>query len=139
MKQLLLFAIFILSLTANAQSIIGKWVTYDDETNEKKGLVEIYQKNQKYFAKIIKTYQGEKGAVCEACEGDKKNQPIIGLVVIEGLVKDGAEYNDGTVLDPESGDVYSCYLELVNKNKLKIRGYLGFSLFGRTQYWRRAA
>jgi len=138
MKHLYLFTILILTVTANGQSIIGKWVTYDDETNEKKGVVEIYKKNTSYFAKIVKNLDGEKNAVCEECEGAKKNKPIIGLVIIENLKKDGSVYEGGTILDPETGETYSCYLELVNVNKLKVRGYLGFSIFGRTQYWRRA-
>jgi len=49
--------------------------------------------------------------------------------------KDGDEFNGGTILDPENGKTYKCYLELLSKNKLKVRGFLGFSVFGRTQYW----
>lgn len=138
MKHLFLLIILILSITVNGQSIIGKWVTYDDETNEKKGVVEIYKMNNLYFAKIVKNYAGEKDAICEACEGTKKNKLILGLVIIEDLKKNGSIYEGGTILDPETGDTYSCSLELINANKLKVRGYLGFSIFGRTQYWRRA-
>ena len=138
MKHLFLLIILILSITVNGQSIIGKWVTYDDETNEKKGVVEIYKMNNLYFAKIVKNYSGEKDAICEACEGTKKNKLILGLVIIEDLKKNGSIYEGGTILDPETGDTYSCSLELINANKLKVRGYLGFSIFGRTQYWRRA-
>ncbi len=59
------------------------------------------------------------------------------MIIIEGLKKDGDEYNGGAITDPESGNVYKCYLELVENNKLKVRGYIGFSLLGRTQYWLR--
>ena len=68
-------------------------------------------------------------------KGSKKGQKIKGLVIIEDIKKDGDEYNDGTILDPENGKEYKCYLELEEPNKLKVRGYLGFSLLGRTQYW----
>jgi len=135
MKQLFLLVLVTLSFTAQGQSIIGQWETYDDKTNEKKALIEIKKTNDIYTAKIIKKYIGEENSVCEKCEGDKKDQPIIGLVIIEDIKKDGNEYNDGTILDPESGDVYSCYLKLVNNNKLKVRGYMGVALLGRTQYW----
>lgn len=138
MKYIFLLTIFILNVTVNGQSIIGKWVTYDNETNEKKGVVEIYKKNNSYFAKIVKNLDGDKNAVCEECERAKKNKPIIGLVIIENLKKDGSVYEGGTILDPETGESYNCRLELVNTNKLKVRGYLGFSIFGRTQYWLRA-
>ncbi len=130
--------ILILLLTSKVcqgQDILGQWTTYDDQTKKKKGVVEIYEKNDHYFAKIIKSYDSESNAVCETCTGNKKGKPIIGLEIIENLKQDGAEYKGGTIMDPENGKTYSCYLNLVSKNKLKVRGYLGVSLFGRTQYW----
>ncbi|MHA7944763.1 DUF2147 domain-containing protein [Formosa sp. 3Alg 14/1] len=135
MKHLFILVFMSLSFSATSQSIIGQWETYDDKTNEKKALIEIYKNDGAYFAKIVNKYIGEKDSVCTACEGDKKDKPMIGLVIIEDIKKDGKEYNDGTILDPESGDVYSCYLKLVDDNKLKVRGYMGVALLGRTQYW----
>jgi len=137
MKYLYLFLIATLSITVNGQEIIGQWETYDDETNEKKALIEIYKTNGIYAAKIVKTYVKGSSGICSNCEGAKKDQPIEGLVIIEDLQKDDDEYNGGTILDPENGKTYKCYLQLVETNKLKVRGYLGFSLLGRTQYWRR--
>ncbi len=133
----LLFTLLITSLTlvTNGQSIVGQWETFDDQTNEKKAIIEIYKTNDSYFAKIVESYGSEKNAVCDNCKGVKKGQPIIGLVIIEDLKKDDSEFNGGTILDPENGKTYKCYLELVNDKKLKVRGYLGVSLFGRTQYW----
>ena len=58
-------------------------------------------------------------------------------MIIEDVKQSDNEYNGGTILDPESGEVYSCNLKLVNNDKLKVRGFLGYSLFGRTQYWLR--
>ena len=136
MKQLtLLFSIVFMSITLNAQSIVGEWETYDDETKKKKSVVTIYKNNDKYYGKITEIIDGKGDEICDKCSGNKKNKPILGLVIIEGLSKDGDEYNDGTILDPESGEDYKCYLELENENKLKVRGFIGFSVFGRTQYW----
>ena len=123
-----------LSFTLNGQTIIGQWETYDDKTKEKTAVIEIYQTDNLYFAKIVKSFKGEKNALCETCKGINKNKPIIGLVVIENIKKDGNKFNGGTVLDPDNGETYKCNLKLIN-NKLEVRGYLGFSLFGRTQYW----
>jgi len=120
-----------------AQSIIGQWETYDDKTNEKKAIIEIYKQDDTYGAKIIKNFVRNKDAVCDKCEGENKNKPIIGLVIIENIKKNNEAYEEGTILDPESGDVYKCYLKLIEENKLKVRGYIGFSLIGRTQYWLR--
>jgi uncharacterized protein (DUF2147 family) len=124
-----------LSLTANGQTIVGLWETFDDKTKEKKAVIEVYKTNNRYFAKIVENYVSEENAICDTCKGTKKGQPIIGLVIIENIKKDGDEFNGGTILDPENGKTYKCYLELIDNNKLKVRGYLGFSLFGRTQYW----
>jgi len=137
MKYIYLVFIASISITINAQTIVGQWETYDDETNEKKGLIEIYKTNDTYYAKIIETYVEGSPGICTRCEGAKKDQPIKGLVIIEGLKKDDDEFNGGTILDPENGKTYKCYLQLIEANKLKVRGYLGFALLGRTQYWRR--
>lgn len=137
MKYLLILFVTILSIKSNGQSIVGQWETFDDKTKEKKGLVEIYKTNNTYYAKIVDSYTGEKNAVCEKCKGTKKDKPIIGLIIIEDIKKDGDEFNIGTILDPENGETYKCYLKLVNTNKLKVRGFLGVSIFGRTQFWRR--
>jgi uncharacterized protein (DUF2147 family) len=137
MKYLLLVVVLFLTTTALGQTITGEWETYDDETNENKALIEIYQTGDRYFAKIVKSYISDNTAICKNCPGAKKDTPIAGLVIIEDLKKDGDEYNDGEILDPQNGKTYSCYVELVDDNKLKVRGFLGVSLFGRTQYWRR--
>ena len=135
MKYFYILFLLTLSLTTHGQSIIGQWETFDDETKEKKSVVEIYKTNNLYFAKIVESFASEKNAVCETCKGTSKNKPIIGLIIIENLTKDGDEFNGGTIMDPENGETYKCYLKLINNNKLKVRGYHGVSLFGRTQYW----
>ncbi len=135
MKYTYLLLILTVSISTNGQTIIGQWETYDDKTNEKKAIIEVYQTNNRYFAKIVKSFIGEKNAICETCRGTKKDRPIIGLVIIENIKKEGNEFIGGTILDPENGKTYKCYLQLVKSNTLKVRGYLGFSLFGRTQYW----
>ncbi len=136
-KHILLLLITGLSITANGQTIIGKWITFDDKTNEKKAIIEIYNKDNIYFAKIDETFIGPKNATCQNCKGTKKDKPIIGLVIIENIRKNRNEFDGGTILDPESGVIYRCYLKLIDNNKLKVRGFVGFSIFGRTQYWRR--
>jgi len=135
MKLLCLLLIMTLSIITNGQSILGQWETYDDETKEKKAIIEIYKSENFYYGKIIENFSGEADAVCENCKGKNKNQPIIGLVVIENIKEDGDEFSGGTIMDPNNGKTYKCYLELENDDKLKGRGYLGFSVFGRTQYW----
>jgi len=139
-KITLLIFILLLSFNGFSQSIIGKWKTIDDETGKEKSIVEIYQTEGKIYAKVFQLLtKGEENKVCENCQGAKKNKPIKGMIIINGLTKDGDEWNDGKILDPKTGKEYKCYVTLESQDKLKVRGYLGFALLGRTQYWYRVA
>ncbi|MGV8947123.1 MAG: DUF2147 domain-containing protein [Lutibacter sp.] len=141
MKKITLL-IFILCLTFNShsQSIIGKWKTIDDETGKERSIVEIYQEEGKINVKISKLLvKSEENRVCEKCKGANKNKPLKGLVIINGLIKDGDEWNGARILDPKTGSEYKCYITLETPDKLKVRGYLGFALLGRTQYWHKVS
>ncbi len=133
-----LFLFFFLALTTHAQSVLGKWKTIDDVTGKAKSIVEIYEQDGKVYGKVVKILTpGRENAVCDQCEGDKKDKPILGMVILTGLEQDGDEWEDGEILDPNNGKTYSCYITLEEPDKLKVRGYIGFSLIGRTQYWYR--
>jgi uncharacterized protein (DUF2147 family) len=131
--------VFFLTLaTMQAQSVLGKWKTIDDETGQAKSIVEVYEKAGVVYGKVVEILRADhKKDVCSKCEGAEKNKPILGMVIISGLKKDGSEYNGGIILDPTSGKKYKCYISLESADKLKLRGYIGISLMGRTQYWTR--
>lgn len=130
--------LFALVINVHSQSVIGKWKTIDDETKVEKSIVEIYEKSGKIYGKVIEILREEhKKDKCTTCSGTLKNKPVLGMVIINGLKKDGKEYNSGTILDPENGKEYKCYITLESADKLKLRGFIGFSLLGRTQYWTR--
>ncbi len=81
----------------------------------------------------------EADARCNACEDERKDQPVAGMVILRNLKADVDGFSGGDVLDPESGTVYSCLLRLEGEGKrLVVRGYVGLSLFGRSQTWQRA-
>ena len=125
---------------SNGQSIFGKWKTIDDETGNEKSIVEIYKVDGKAYAKIIQLLEkGKEDKLCDKCKGDKKDKPIKGMMIINGLNEDGDEWNDAKILDPKTGKEYKCYITLDGENKLKVRGYIGFALLGRTQYWHKVA
>lgn len=118
-----------------AQGVIGKWKTIDDETGKARSVVEIYEKNGKLYGKVIKLFRDpgeDQNPVCSKCEDDRKGKRIIGMEIMRDMVKDGNEYEDGTILDPKSGSVYDCKI-WVEDGKLQVRGYIAF-LF-RTQTW----
>jgi len=139
MKNVFLLLVTLCITSTYAQkSVLEKWKSIDDETGKALGIVEIYEENGKIYGKIIDILiPKDRNKTCQNCEGEDKGKPILGLTVIKGLKKDGDEYNGGHILDPKHGKLYKCYLNLENEDKLKIRGYVGISLFGRTQYWHR--
>lgn len=139
MKKILLTLAFLsITISINSQTIFGEWHSTNENTGEIDSVIEVYEKEGKAFAKIIDIKDSKrKNAVCDLCEGENKNKPILGLNILTGLTKDDGEWSGGTILDPRNGKVYKCYIKLVKDNKLKIRGYIGVSLFGKTAYWER--
>ena len=137
---IMLFAAgFALAQEGSSGSIIGQWKTIDDETNEPKSIVQIYEKNGKFFGEIKELFRKpgeEPDPVCDACDEDdpRYNQKITGMVIIQDLEKDGDEYSGGTILDPNNGEVYTCKL-WIEDGSLMVRGYVAF--FFRTQTWHR--
>lgn len=119
----------------NAQSIVGKWKTIDDETGKPKSIVEIFMKDGKAYGKIIKLFRepGEDpDPVCDDCTDYRKDKKVIGMTIITDMVQDDDEWEDGEILDPKNGKIYDCRL-WVEDGKLMVRGYIAF--FFRTQTW----
>ena len=121
--------------TIQAQTVTGKWKTIDDETGEAKSIVEITEKNGKYYGKILEILTDKKDAKCDKCPGADKGKPIKGLTIIKGLKKDGSSCTGGTITDPMSGKEYKCAIKLNGTNKLDVRGQVGIQALGRTQTW----
>src|SRR5690606_7541150 len=130
------FAALFVGVLSFAQ-IEGKWKTIDDETGKAKSIVEI-TKNSKgqYIGKIVQLLEKPENNSCVKCTDDRKNKPLIGLEIIRGLNKDGNEFTGGTITDPKSGKTYKCTIKREG-DKLNVRGYVGFSLIGRTQTWQK--
>jgi uncharacterized protein (DUF2147 family) len=133
-----LLVFFAMIFSGHSQTVLGKWKTVDDDTGEAKSIVEVYEKSGKIYGKVVEILRADhKKDVCSKCEGAEKNKPIVGMIIINGLKKEDSEYNGGTILDPESGKKYKCYITLESADKLKLRGYIGLSIMGRTQIWTR--
>jgi uncharacterized protein (DUF2147 family) len=127
------------SLAIAGGSPVGKWKTIDDETKKEKSIVEVYESGGKVYGRILQLLQEKDGGaakLCTKCPGTDQNKPMIGLVFLKDLQADGDEYTGGTILDPNNGKVYKCKMEVVEGgSKMKVRGFLGVSLLGRTQIW----
>lgn len=142
MKKIL--SIFILGLTcwvASAQSPVGVWKTIDDATGEAKSEVKIYEENGKLYGVVQKFLRkdADPNSVCDKCSDWRKNQKMLGMLVIRDLKLNSGFYQGGKILDPEKGKEYGCkiWLENGNPNVLVVRGFLGISMLGRTQKWQR--
>jgi uncharacterized protein (DUF2147 family) len=104
-----------------------------------RALVRIYLQDGKYFAKIERSFTpGAETRVCSRCTDGRKNRPIIGLLIMRDVELRGGEYGGGDILDPDNGSVYRCKFHLENGGTvLVVRGFIGFSLLGRSQTWQR--
>lgn len=128
------------------KTIVGTWVSVDHDSGEERSHIRIYKaKNGMYYGKIVKLLfkpEGQENPVCTRCPKDdyRYNQPIVGLVVISRLKasKDLTSAVKGKVLDPESGAIVDCQVELTdNGDKLDVRGYWKLPSLGITQTWKR--
>ena len=140
MIRVLTVFFLVFAAPASAQSIVGKWKTIDDNTGEAKSIVEIYEKDGKFYGKVTKIFldpNEDPDPVCDECDKDdpRYKKKIIGMEIIRGLKKDDDEFSGGDILDPENGKVYRCRLWVENGD-LMVRGYWG--PFFRTQTWKRA-
>jgi uncharacterized protein (DUF2147 family) len=118
---------------------VGLWETIDDKTGKPTAVVKIYEENAKLFGRIEQVLtRNDQNIVCSACKDYRKNQPIVGMIIIRNIKADGAEYSGGDILDPDSGSVYRCKMHLEeNGSILIVRGYIGLAFIGRSQTWHR--
>ena len=140
MKKYLFTVLFVAvaGVFSTQAQVTGRWKTIDDETKEAKSIVEVYEKDGKIYGKVVEILNpAKKDSKCQNCKGEDKDKPILGLTIIKGLKKDGNEYTDGDILDPQKGKLYSCTIKLDGNDKLSVRGYMGISLIGRSQTWYR--
>ncbi len=134
----LIITTFAVATMLAQQSPVGMWKTIDDNSGEARSYVEIYERSGKLYGRIAKTLRPDAAEFCDKCPGSKKNQPVIGLVIIEDLVPYRDYWRNGKILDPESGNEYTCsiWFEGNNRNELKVRGRHWTGLY-RTQTWHR--
>lgn len=146
MTRLLTLVVLLLAVAlprVAAAAVDGWWKSIDDETGNIRSIVHIDVINGKAKGTIVQLFrQPDEIAdpLCTACDAPLNTHKIVGLEIMSGLTQDGATWSGGSILDPASGSVYSVFVEELDAGKqLKVRGYMGFSLLGRTQIWYRTA
>ena len=148
MKRVLLASLTLAFLGCQAQawaddtSPVGLWKTIDDKTGKTRSIVRIIDTNGVLSGKIEKIFPApgeDPNPKCDKCKDERKDQPIIGLTFMAGLKKEGDEFTGGEILDPDNGQVYRSKINLIEGGKkLKVRGYIGAPIFGRSQIWLRS-
>lgn len=138
----LVLVAILFSFAAKAQSpdaITGVWWNA-----EKTSKIQVYEKDGRYHGKIVHLEEPNDAEGKPRKDKDNpndklKSRPLKGLVILNDLEYEGnGEYDEGEIYDPKTGKTYSCSAKLVGKDKLDLRGYIGFSLIGRTSTWTRA-
>jgi uncharacterized protein (DUF2147 family) len=143
MTKTLFFITLFLSVTtplgADPGSIFGVW-----NTDKHDAKLEFFSCGDKVCGKIIwvkePKYIHEKDGPVGTTKTDRKNpdpalrnRPVLGLQIMQGLTPKGNnKWADGACYDPETGKTYKCKMQLTSSGKLKMRGYIGISLIGRT-------
>lgn len=134
---LLFTAISFAGLAQNKDAIIGKWINQSGEAH-----VDITKRGDKYFGKIVwlKEPKDEKGVTktdIKNPDESLRSKPILGLEILKNFIFDDGKWTDGKIYDPKSGKTYSCNMTLKGNDILNMRGYVGISLIGRSETWKR--
>jgi uncharacterized protein (DUF2147 family) len=126
---------------AGDASPVGLWKNLDDASGKPRALIRVTEANGKLQGRIEKVFPAageDPNPKCTKCEGALKNAPVLGLVILSGLTKDGDDYVGGQILDPDNGKVYRSQLRLTQDGQqLSVRGYIGVPMLGRSQTWLR--
>ncbi|MGI4871522.1 MAG: DUF2147 domain-containing protein [Janthinobacterium lividum] len=125
---------------AQAQTLspLGVWTNA-----EKKATFEIYKTGDKFYGKIVtltvpNDAAGKPKTDTQNPDPKLRTRPRLGLVFMQGFAYDSDnKWDGGKIYDPESGKTYSCYMKMESANTMEVKGYIGFSLIGKSQTWTR--
>ncbi|MBS4060820.1 MAG: DUF2147 domain-containing protein [Bacteroidetes bacterium] len=128
-----------LSAQNKADDVLGVWLNQDKDAH-----VEMFKRDGKIYGKIVWIKEpidpdtGKPKTDKHNPDDKLKSRPTLGLEILKGFTFDGKkEWSGGEIYDPKSGKTYSSYMVFESKDVLKIRGYVGISLLGRTTSWTR--
>ena len=130
-----------LAALADGATPVGLWKSVDDESGKVKALIRITEAGGELRGKIERVFKpdgSEDQPLCDHCEGALKGQPVVGMTILSGMKPEDGDYAGGQILDPGNGKTYRSKMSLTDGGKkLKVRGYIGTPLLGRTQIWMR--
>lgn len=129
-----------LSSNAYASRIIGYWDALNEDTGEVTTVVRIEQRGFYFYGVIDAIKNPDRAdAICDLCTDDRANQPLQGLEIIRSMISDGDKFNQGSFLDPDTGQVYEAKMQLSSDgSRLTVGGFAGEGLFGHSFIWYRS-
>ncbi|WP_061288650.1 DUF2147 domain-containing protein [Azotobacter vinelandii] len=133
-------AVLLAAGAASGDPLSGLWMIRDQRTGEPRALVRIDRQGDEYRGTIEKGLRGPnaESPYCDNCEGERRGKPLLGMTILSGVKRRGEVYEDGEILDPDSGKVYDCRLSLREGGRqLQVRGFIGTPLIGETRTWYR--
>ena len=115
--------ILISSTMLAAQSVEGRWTTYNEQTGSALSVIEIVKLGNSIEGKVsqilLEPFQGE-DPICTKCTGERKDKKVVGMNFLWGFKQDGDSWESGKILDPESGEVYASKLWMSDANTLQV-------------------
>lgn len=140
-KHLFLLVSILLTTNLLAQKesdIEGTWIPSSGKAN-----VRIYKSGDHFYGAIIFLKEPIDSVTHKPKvdknnpDKSKRNTPLMGYLLLKNFIYDDGIWKDGTIYDPENGKTYSCKITMKDKNTLDVRGFIGISLIGRTDVWKR--
>ena len=116
-------------------AIVGEWLTPREE-NRPPGRIKFVRGNDGTYTGIM-SWAAEPKKDVNNKDPKLRDRPLVGAVLMWHLRYDDGEYTDGYVYNPEDGGTYRMNAEVLAPDSLKVRGFLGISLFGQTKIWSR--
>jgi uncharacterized protein (DUF2147 family) len=122
------------------QAIEGAWVTFDDHDGKATSVVRLKIERDTLVGiidSLILDPEENQNPLCSLCRGDKKEKPILNMQIVSNMRRSANEWSGGKILDPKNGKSYRCSIYMKTNDILVVRGYIGVSLIGRSQEWKR--
>ena len=137
--RIFLLLFFLYGMAGQAQSVEGKWRTYDIwDPSRAEAIVELFIYNDRLYVKIDQIIpEAHRQDICSRCDGEYKDKAILGMLIMRGARNDNGVWKGAPILNAKNGKWYGCNISLMDDGRLKVRGYVGHPWFGKNLYWDR--